>query len=418
MPTLSNSSRRALAVACIFIGHGMGFGVWAASVPRLRDLWALRDGPLGVVLLCVGLGALAAMPIGGMFMGRIGASRVAPTAGVAVSLLLATPAACHALHLPPLAAWIVLLASAAAIGVAAGLTDIAMNAEASAVELRAGRPIMSRLHGSWSFGVFIGGGLAAALAWLGLSTAATMGAASVVEAALMVAGGTVLWRRQTERVAPAPQHRAAPVAKVRRSPLRPLLALGLMAALCFELEGALADWSGVFLRDVHAVSGASAAAAYSGVAFAMMMARFSGDAVRRTIGPIAMTRAGGVLAACAMATALLSNSVPLTVAAFAVVGLGVANIVPVVISAAGARAGAPGIAAVASVGYAGLLVGPPVIGFVAQAVGLPVALWLVVAGAITLAALAGVVATRPASSLLLADDLARGGGAERPGLLG
>ncbi len=407
MPTLSNSSRRALAVACIFVGHGMGFGVWAASVPRLRDLWALRDGPLGVVLLSVGLGAMAAMPLGGVLMGRVGASRVAPVAGIAVSLLLAAPAACHALGLPPLAAWIVLLASAAAIGVTAGLTDIAMNAEASVVELRAGHPIMSRLHGSWSFGVFIGGGLAAALAWLGLGTAATMAGAGVVEAALMVVGGAVMWRGPAERAAPA-------AAKVRRSPLRPLLALGLMAALCFELEGALADWSGVFLRDVHGVSPASAAAAYSGVAFAMMMARFGGDAVRRAIGPIAMTRAGGILAACAMAVGLMSNSVPLTVAAFAVVGLGVANIVPVVISAAGARAGASGIAAVASVGYAGLLIGPPVIGFVAQAVGLPVALWLIVAGGITLAALAVAVrppaVVRPASDLLLADDLARRGG--------
>ena len=386
------SPRQRFAIGAKFVGHGLAVGVWAGSVPRLRELWALRDGPLGLVLLGVALGALAAMPVSGRLSSRFGAARVAIVGGFLFALLLSTPASTHALGLPPVAGWVVLLASAGLLGLAAGIMDIGMNADASAVERRSKRVIMSGLHAFWSVGSFLGSGIAAGGAALGVSLAGTLAAGGLVLATLAGLSGIVLWASSR------PETKAERVAGRARIDVRAMLALGAMAALCFSLEGALADWSGVFMRDVHGVSAAVASLALTAVAFAMMLARFGGDATRRRIGAVALVRFGGGLAAVAMATTLLVPSVPLALFGFAVVGLGIANSIPVLFSAAGDRAGAGGIAMVASLGYAGLLAGPPVIGFTAQVLTLPVALWLVVLGGVALALFAGSVTVPPARS--------------------
>ena len=369
----------------IFVGHGLAFGVWAGSVPRIRDLWTLRDGLLGLVLLGLSLGALAAMPIGGWLARNYGPARVALVAGLVSAPLLLGPALVHGLPVSQAVGRVALIASTVAFGLAAGTMNIAMNAEASAVERRAGRAIMSSVHGGWSLGGLLGSGVAATCTAIGFSTLATLATGSLLVASLVAGAGALLTAKTSVRA----KVRAAE--REPTAPVRSLLALGAMAAICFTLEGALADWSGVFMLDVHAVPVAAAAATYSGIALAMLLARLGGDATRRKLGAVAVTRLGGGVTAMAMSAVLLVGPAPLAFLGFALVGLGVANIVPVVFSAAGARAGAGGITVVASIGYAGLLGGPPVIGFAAQALTLRVALWLLVAGAVTLTLLAGSV---------------------------
>lgn len=383
--------RQRFAIGAIFVSHGMEFGTWAGSVPRLRELWALRDGPLGLVLLTLALGALAAMPIGGRLAARFGAARVAIAGGCLFALLLPMPALTHEFGLQPPAGWIVLLASAALVGLAAGTMDIGMNAEASAVERRGKRVIMSGLHAFWSVGGLAGSGIAAGGAAWGVSLAGTLEIASLVVAILIGGAAAVLWRSSR------PETKAERAA-TRGVSVGALAALGVMAALCFSLEGALADWAGLFLRDVHGVSAAVASATFSGVAFAMVVARFAGDLTRHRIGPVGLVRVGSVVAAVTMAMTLLVPSTPLAVLGFAVVGFGLANVIPVLFSAAGSRGGAAGIATVASVGYAGLLAGPPIIGFAAQMFTLTAALWLVVLGSVALALLADAVRAAPATS--------------------
>lgn len=387
----TDANRRRWAISAIFVAHGLVIGTWAGNVPRFRELWSLRDGPLGLVLLAIGVGALAAMPVGGRLSARYGGARSALVAGGLFAALAAVHASSHALGLGGAWAWPGLLGMGVVVGLGAGITDIAMNAEASALERQVSRVIMSGMHGGWSLGAFAGGGIAAGCAAVGVPVAGTMILTALIALLVLAGAAVVLWRGSRPES-------AASVARTPRPSLRMLATLGVMTAICFEIEGAMADWSGVFLRDTRDAPLAVASAAYSGVALAMMLARFGGDAVRRRIGPVAMTRGGGLLAACAMASALLVPSVPIAMIAFAVVGLGVANVVPVLFSAAGLRGGSAAIAVVASVGYAGLLLGPPLIGFAAQALTLPVALWLVAAGALVIAGLARAVHPNPSPS--------------------
>lgn len=395
--------RQRFAIGAIFVSHGMEFGTWAGSVPRLRELWALEDGPLGLVLLAVALGALAAMPVGGRLAARFGAARVAIVGGGLFALLLPAPALTHAFGLPPFTGWVVLLASAGLVGLAAGTMDIGMNAEASAVERRGNRVIMSGLHAFWSVGGLVGSGIAAGGAALNISLAATLAVAGAVVAVLVGGATIVLWRSSH------PETKAERAATRGGVSVGALAALCVMAALCFSLEGALADWSGLFMRDVHGVSAAVASATFSGVAFAMVVARFAGDVTRRRIGAVGLVRIGSLVAAVTMAAILLVPSMPLALFGFAVVGFGLANVIPVLISAAGGRGGAAGIALVAGVGYAGLLAGPPIIGFTAQTFTLTAALWLVVLGSVALALLAGAVRAPVTASSTRASDRVRSG---------
>ncbi len=395
--------RQRFALGALFVCHGLEFGTWAGSVPRLRELWALRDGPLGLVLLGIALGALAAMPLGGRLAARFGAARVAIVGGGLFALLLPSPALTHELGLPPLAGWAVLLASAGLVGLAAGTMDIGMNAEASAVERRGKRVIMSGLHAFWSVGGLAGSGIAAGGAAFGVSLAATLATAGLIVAVLTGGAAIVLWRSSR------PETKAERAATRGGMSVGALGALGVMAALCFSLEGALADWSGLYMRDVHGVSAAVASATFSGVAFAMVVARFAGDVTRHRIGAVGLVRVGSLLAAVTMAMILLVPSMPLALLGFAVVGLGLANVIPVLFSAAGSRGGASGIAMVASVGYAGLLAGPPIIGFTAQTFTLPAALWLVVLGSVAVALLAGSVRSPAISSSTRASGRVRSG---------
>jgi MFS family permease len=266
------------------------------------------------------------------------------------------------------------------LGAANGALDVAMNAHASEVEKRWGAAIMSSFHAAWSVGSMAGSALAGVLIGVSWPLAGILGLAAVLVATLSVAG---------LRLRNRPGHHA------RRAgfalPRRTMLGICAITCLCFFAEGALTDWSAVYLRTVLAVAPALAPAGFAAFEFAMAGGRFAGDAVVRRLGPAMTLRLGGLLGATGMATVLLAAAHELAIAGFVLIGLGVSNVVPVAFSAAGRERGPGGVAMAASIGYAGLMAGPPLIGPIADLVGLRIALGTVLAAVLAVAALSRTV---------------------------
>ncbi len=361
----------------VFLGNGIAFGAIAGNVPRLKEAAHLPDGLLGVILLAVSAGAVVAMPLTGRLAPRVGSARMALLGGLALVLTLPLPALVVARG----GSWPLLLAAMAALGMSLGTMDVAMNARGSEVEVGWGAPIMSSFHAVWSVGGLTGSALAGLFAAVGWSLLAALAVSGCATGALALAA-LPLRHGEQRRVGPPP---------LLALPGRALAALCAIAAVCFTMEGAVADWIGVYLRGALAASPPVSSAAYSAFALAMACGRLGGDTVVRRFGPVATQRAGGALAAIGTAAGLSMPTPVLAAAAFALVGLGVSNIVPVMFSAAGRRAGASGIAMSATTGYFGLMAGPPVIGFLAQATSLRAALLLLLAGAAALIVLAPAV---------------------------
>jgi Major Facilitator Superfamily len=357
-------SRARAAVTAIFVAHGALFGTWVARIPAIQDDLGLGEAELGVALFGATLGGFVGLPFSGWTVARRG-SRATAAQGLPVLALL-LPLLAVAPNLP------LLVLALFAFGVAAGAVDVAMNAHGLAVERRYGRPILSSFHAGWSFGGLAGaavGGLAAAADVDPLAHFAS--AALVLGAAGLLASRWLL---------PAEADRPAAPARLRRPPRR-LAALGVLAFCGLFAEGAAADWSAVYLAGPLAAGSAVAALGFAAFSTSMATFRLVGDRLTTRWGPVALTRRGGLLACGGLALALVIGNPAAALLGFACMGAGLAAIVPVVFRAAGSLPGMPagaGIAALTIVGYSAFLVGPPVIGFTAELVGLPRALGIVV----------------------------------------
>lgn len=358
-----------LSTRMVFFMVGIGFAVWAPLVPDAKARLALDDGALGTLLLGLGVGSLAALPFAGPLVQAQGPRRVILAAGLAFCALMPALAAAPS-------AW-VLAALLAAFGASTACVDVAMNAQAVLVEKATGRTLMSGFHGAYSLGA-----LAGSLAMTGLLAA---GLAPVACAALLGGGCALALGLRAGSLLPGSRDAERPRLMLPRGRLA---ALGALCFAAFLLEGTILDWAGVFIRFELGEAASRAGLGFAALAVAMTVGRLGGDAVVRRMGPVAVMAAGGALAAGGFALAAGTPALPAFLTGCALVGLGVANMVPVLFSAAGRMPGmAPGaaIAAAATPGYAGLLAGPVAVGWVAEATSLPIAF----AG---LAALAVVVA--------------------------
>ena len=352
-----------MATSLVFLANGTGIGTWAASIPGVQAGLGLTGTALGFGLLMLAAGAMAAMPIAG-WLGAQRGGLVAPTGGLfAAALLLPAVAPGYAALLPALFV----------LGAANGALDVVMNAHAARVETAHGQPIMSSFHAAWSLGGLLGAGGTAAAIQVGIP------ALPVAAAWVAVLVGLAAWLGLADEAAEGGGGGFA-------WPSRAVAGIGVLCFLAFMTEGAVADWSGVFMRTVAGASAAAATAGFAGFSAAMVLGRVFGDALVRRFGPAAMLRGGAMLAAAGFALAVAWPAA--AAAGFALVGLGVANMAPLLFSAAG-RAGAAastGVAAVATLGYGGLLLGPPVVGVAADLLGLRGALGLLVLAAGVLAA--------------------------------
>jgi MFS family permease len=367
--------RARAGVTAIFFANGLCIGAWAVAIPEIKALFGLSAARLSIVLLAAGVGGLAAMPVAGVLPPRIGGTgRALRISGPLTALLLAALPLTHLLS-----SGIGFLAGCAFLfGFVNILMDVPMNAHASVVETRWGSAIMSSFHAAWSAGGLIGSAFGGVLIARGAGVALQLGIEAGIALVIAVVASLVIGvgdTRAAERIFALPE--------------RKLMALSLIAFLAVFAEGSVTDWSALFMSsEVGARSGA-AAAAFSAYALMMIVGRLFGDRVVRAIGRTRVILYGAVLlfAGVALATGPLSE--PGAVAGFALIGLGVANMVPAAFSASAAAASSPslGIAMSATMAYTSLLIGPPIFGAIATVSSLRLAFAMLLLAAAGIAAL-------------------------------
>ncbi len=357
--------RARIAVACVFFANGAGLASWVPHIPMVQAKLGLGPSVLGLALLAMAVGALIGIPLSGRATARLGSRTV-----VAASALLFFAALPFPVVAPSLAHLVVGLF---VLGAGNGALDVSMNAQAVAVEQHGTRPIMSSLHGMWSLGGLSGAGAAA------LALGAGMAPLHHVALATLVLGTTTALAL-TQLLPPVADARTEDRRFVR--PTRAMLSLGVVAFLALLAEGAMGDWSAVYLQHTLGTTSATAALGYAAFSLTMAAGRFLGDPLVGRFGDERVVRSCAAGAALGLGAALVMAHPIAAIAGFATVGFGIANVIPIVFRAASALRGvaaSEGIAAVGTFGYVGLLAGPPVIGFAAEALTLPVALGLVVA---------------------------------------
>ncbi|GAA3447014.1 MFS transporter [Planomonospora venezuelensis] len=373
------------AVSYFFILLGTVSGVWAARIPAVKNSLALTDGQLSYGLLAAAAGLVTGMRFAGRLTDHLGSTRVIVPAGIGTALAV-IPAG----YAPDLTVLCVVLFL---YGVVNASLDVSMNAHGVEVERAYGRPIMSSFHGMFSIGGLIGAAIGGLFALLGLGAGTTLAATAVPLVLLSLYAGRHLLP------AAAPAHASG--GGTGRAPWTGWIVLmGVVAFAGLVGEGAAVDWTSVYLFEDLRASETVAALGFAVFSTAMTAGRFAGDRLALRHGPVRLVRVSGLVAALGLGAALLVGTVPVAIAGFALFGLGLATIVPQVFSAAGnhdpARAG-QAIAQVATVGYAGLLAGPAIIGGVSELAGLPAALAIPVALAAFMAASAGALRPRPAA---------------------
>ncbi|MFJ3817641.1 MFS transporter [Streptomyces sp. NPDC090056] len=361
-------SRLRSALTLFFALDGFLFAGWVVRIPAVKEQTGASAGDLGLALLGVSAGAVVTMTLTGRLCRRYGSHAVTVATAVLLSLSVALPA----LTRSPLSLGLVLLV----FGAAYGGINVAMNSAAVDVVTALRRPVMPGFHAAFSLGGMLGAGLGGLLAG-GLSPTAHLLGLTLVGLALTAAAGPVLLRHPSPAPPEALPARSAATAAPGARPgaqRRTVLLFGAIALCTAYGEGALADWGALHLtQDLHAHPGV-AAAGYSVFALTMTVGRLSGTALLERLGQTRTLVAGGATAAAGMLLGALAPTVWAALLGFAVTGLGLANIFPVAVARAGAIAGPGGVATASTLGYGGMLLGPPSIGFLADWFSLPAAL--------------------------------------------
>lgn len=380
-PGSVHEGRQRAAITAIFAVNGAVYAALFARLPALADRLDLGPGALGFALLGAPLGLILAQPLTGALVATRGAR---PVLALAPLYLLAVVLPALA---PDLALFVVALVVA---GAANGVLDVSMNVEGIEVERRLGRHLFNSLHGGFSLGALVGALAAGGAVALGLSPAvhlAVWGAAGAAVAAVAVAG--------LPRSGPPP---TAEDGRRRRMPrVSPRLAAIAAFAFCVLLaEGAVFDWSAVYMVDVVGTGEALAPLALAAFSLAMGLGRIGADPLVARTGPARLARLGPLVAVAGLALALALATPAATVAGLGLMGIGLAATFPLALRAAGGpgQTAAPEMAAVSTVGYTGFLTGPPVIGLLAAGVGLRGGLVLVVALLVAAVALSTVFTGR------------------------
>ncbi|MGK3141502.1 MFS transporter [Pantoea sp. C2G6] len=359
-----HQSRLNWGTRTIFLINGLAMSAWAPLVPFARDRLQLSGASLGALLLCLGIGSLAAMPVTGTLVARFGCRRVMCLSTLLVLAMMPLLATADS-HL--------LMAGALMLfGAGLGMLDVAMNYQAVQVEQLADKPMMSGFHGFFSLGGILGAGTVSLLLSQGFTPLnAIMGIMAVIVLLL-------LWRLPTlmnERL---------------HQPDQPWLVIprgwvAFLGALCFILflaEGAVLDWGALLLLQNPSMSPAFAGLGYAVFSVAMTLGRFSGDKIIQRFGRYPVMLTGALTAAAGMSLAVWLPWPEIALLAFLLVGFGLSNTVPMLFNAAGNQQDMPAnlaISAMTTLGYAGILSGPALIGFISQ--------WISLSGAFLLIAL-------------------------------
>ena len=345
--------RSRLAIAALFFFFGFQYATWTARLPATQARLHLSTAQIGVLLLSTGIGAVAAFPLVAVLMRRLGSRRLAYVSTVTLVLCLLAYAVTPSYPL--------LLALMCVDGVGAACLDVAINAQGAALEAKYRRTVMGKLHATFS-----GGGLAAALVASGVTRLTPNLLVHVVVAAavLVLLVGYAL-------PALLPEDLPTPERERRRfvTPSRLTLLLGAAMVFGTVAEGAMNDWSSLYLKNVAAAPASVAPLGIAIFSATMVVARLFADGWRARWGDRRLVLAGSVLAGVGLAAGVLAGGVVPALLGFACVGLGIAAVTPCVYVAA-ATQGANALTLVSTMGVTGLLAGPPVIGAIANGAGL------------------------------------------------
>lgn len=344
-----------------FFIAGFGIAAWAPLVPYAKARAQLNEGTLGLLLLCLGVGSIIAMPMAGALASRFGCRRVL-SAGTLL-LCVALPMLATVSSIPLLMAGLFLF------GAGLGTVDSTVNLQAVIVERASGKTMMSGFHGLFSLGGIVGAAGVSALLGLGLSPlSATLVVIVITLGALLKAAPHLL---------PYGSESSGPAFAI---PHGVVLFIGCLCFIVFLAEGAVLDWSAVFLSDERGLDEAYAGLGYAAFALTMTLGRLTGDAIVRRLGAKRVIVIGGLLATAGMLLATLLPAWETALLGYALVGAGCSNIVPVLYTAVGKQTVMPehiAVPAITTLGYAGILAGPALIGFIAHGSSLSVAFVLI-----------------------------------------
>jgi len=364
-------------VVVLFLVHGLVVSTWISRIPAVQSKLHLSNALLGLTLLSSAIGAVLTIPAVGYLISRYGSKRVCTFSSIAF---------CLAVVLMSLAFDALSLAAALFVfGALAAAMDVSMNAQGVEVEKGMGRPTMSRFHGMFSLGAMAGAAAGGAVAARGAPAPLHFAASAAANLAGVLLAAPFLIRDVSGNV--ERQHRLP----FRQIP-KVLVALSAIGFCILLAEGAIADWTAVYLRQVLNAGAGTAAAGYSVFSGAMAGFRFLGDFITERLGPLRTVRSGCLVAAAGLLSALAAPSPAWSMPGLAATGAGLSVIIPLVFGSGGrvpSVSPGPGIATVTGIGYVGFIVGPPSIGFVSQIVTLRYALGIVVACCVLASLLAG-----------------------------
>ena len=354
---ISTAKRGRWANAALFFVNGFLMGSWAPQIPFMLPRHGITEFQLGLLILLIGVGAVSAMMWAGWLINHYGSRKITCVFGIIACLSFA-----GVVLAPTIPLVIPLLVI---FGACLGTMDVSMNANAVEIEGRLNSAVMSSAHGFWSVGGFVGGSLGGlAIAHFGNSTHALL--ATAIGLAVILAAIPFLVTETAHHDIETPKQKYVwPKGAA-------IYIIGFMALFSMIPEGAVLDWAALYLSKELGANIATGGLAFAFFSATMALMRFLGDSVRNRFGAVQTMRVSGFIAAAGMLAGGLAPSPWLVIAAFAVSGLGIANMVPIAFSAAGNQPGlspGAGIALVTMMGYSGILVAPSSIGFVAEHIG-------------------------------------------------